>query len=94
MFLPKTDTNNNGRSTSLRRCTELFGMNRQAKYIKAAKSNRQEHDEYVAKKVSEIEVGDTVTCRDGYGKLTTISNDSISMNLSPFNYEATYIIRR
>ena len=85
LFLPPTPVGNNNQSESVRMCCDQLGLNRNAKYIKMGKQNRQAHDVYDSRKGEELKVGDMVTTRDGDGEVIAISMDSITVSFPPLD---------
>ena len=70
----QTDRNKLNLCVSVRHFSQLFGINRQSKYIRLGVKNRRAFDKYLQLKGS-IEVGERVSCA-GSDDTTVIATDA------------------
>ena len=75
---------------STRQFTKVLGINRNAKYVDKAFTNRDKFDQYIKLK-GEIKVGERVECRGGWGTLMSRDVDgSCKIKLEPWGTITKY----
>ena len=67
----------------------LLGLNHQSNYVARGLENRAAYDKFI-ELAGDIETNKMVVCRDGFGKLVSESEDSLTISLEPWQFEKTY----
>ena len=67
----------------------LLGLNRKSNYVARGLENRAAYDKFI-ELTGDIETNEMVVCRDGFGKLVSESEDSLTISLEPWQFEKTY----
>ena len=74
---------------ALKRQCHLLSINQQSNYVKKGMENRILYDQYLSLE-GDIAVGETVSCRDGYGTLQSYAENSLTINLQPWECASIY----
>ena len=76
---------------ALNRQCNLLSLNQQSNYVKKGMENRILYNQFLSLSLErDIAVGDTVSCRDGYGTLQSYNESSLVINLQPWECVSTY----
>ena len=76
---------------SLRRQCKLLSLSQQSNYVKNGMANCILYNQFFLLSLAgDIAVCETVSCRDGYGTLQSYDDNSLTINLQPWECASTY----